>query len=314
MTIESLLRDVRPTGRADKIRGDLTAVRVVVGVPPTPADTAHLDPSTVRNGDPASTVVSNGIHGRRWIIGPAPVQADGSLYVRLPAKAPVFLETVNADEMAVGMHHDRWIFLNDGEPLGFGVATPTFNQFCGGCHGAYSGNPADAQGIFDLLTSASVTEATHDAKEVRKEPLDATQPAVFDQFSFRTNIEPVLDTKCATSGCHSNDDAAGGLDLSKDAGGTYTGPWSNTYESLMVLGSGSGGADEGAWQKEYVAERSARAIRSYLVEKIMDRELDAPRTLTKAGCKSAEVLTDDEKNLIVKWIDLGATYLGAVDP
>ncbi len=314
VTIESLLRDITPTSRVDKVRTDITGVRVVVGVPPNAEDMARPDAATVRNGDPESTRISNGIHGRRWTIGPAPAQADGSLYVRLPARAPVFLQAVNADSMAVGMNHDRWIFLNEGEPLGFGVATPTFDQFCGGCHGAYSGNPQDAIGEFDLLTSASVTLATHNEKEEKIDPIDATQPALFSYLSFDTDIQPLLDTKCATAACHDPASAAGGLDLSINGAGDYAGPWSNGYESLMALGTGSGSARSGAWQKAYVAEREARAIESYLVEKVMGRELQAPRALTGDDCTSAEVLGDDEKALLVRWIDLGATYLGTSAP
>ena len=42
--------------------------------------------------------------------------------------------------------------------------------------------------------------------------------------------------------------------------------------------------------------------------------LDAPRELTGDGCVADEVLTDTEKAALVRWIDLGATYLGTTAP
>ena len=312
--LESVLRDARPIGREGVIRDDIAALQAMFGTLLTPADAYPIDVSRVRNGDPASTRVSNGIHGRRWVVGPIPVEADGSALFWVPVEKQFFLQTINDDGMVVGMHFDRWQFLSKGEAFGNGVRPATYNTICGGCHGSYSGRPEEAFGGVDILTSASVTLATHIDPETRKAPFDASGPELERSVSFKSELQPLLDAKCATSGCHAGGAPAGGLELSADANGSYSGPWSNGYESLMKLGTGSGRGLAGPWQKEYVDERNARAINSHLIEKISDRELDAPRVLIRGGCQASSVLSEQDKQKIVLWIECGATYLGRDDP
>ncbi len=311
--LESVLRDARPTGRDGKIRTDISSLQIMFGETLSPLDAYPIDTSNVRNHDPASTRVSNGIHGRRWVATPVPIEADGSALFWMPAEEQFFLQTVNDDGMAVGMRFDRWQFLGDGEAFGNGVRPATYNTICGGCHGSFSGVPEESFGGVDLLTSASVTLATHIDDDTRREPFDATDRTLLRSVSFKSDLQPLLDEKCATSGCHVGAPPAGDLDLSADLAGAYAGPWSNNYESLMKLGTGSGMGLAGPWQKEYVDERNARAIHSYLAEKILDRELQAPRELTQGGCTAASALSEAQKGQIVLWIETGATYLGKGD-
>lgn len=312
--LESILRDARPTGRENKFRRDIANLQATFGALLTPRDAYPIDVSMVRNGDPASTRVSNGIHGRKWIVGPMPVEADGSALFWMPADQQFFLQTINEDSMAIGMRFDRWQFLTDGEAFGNGVRPATYDTICGGCHGSFTGVPEEAFGGVDILTSASVTLATHIDDDTRREPFDATDAALVRSVSFKSELAPLIDGKCATSGCHVGSPAAGGLDLSLNQGGAYAGPWSNNYESLLKLGTGSGMGIAGQWQKEYVDERNARAIHSYLAEKILDRELEAPRPLIRGGCQAPSVLSDAEKAKVILWIETGATYLGRDDP
>ncbi len=312
--LESVLRDARPIGRSGVIRKDIAALQAMFGSLLTPADALPLGPAVARNGDPASTRVSNGIHGRRWVMGPVPVEEDGSSLFWVPTDQQFFLQTINADGMAVGMHFDRWQFLSKGEAFGNGVRPATYDTICGGCHGSFSGKPEESFGGVDILTSASITMATHVDTETRRDPFDPTGPGFERVVSFKTELAPLLEDRCASAGCHASSAPAGGLDLSIDSGGAYAGPWSNNYESLMRLGTGSGRGEAGPWEKEYVDERSARAINSYLIEKVLDRELEAPRTLARAGCRAPAVLSDEEKAKLVLWVECGATYLGRDDP
>lgn len=306
-TLESILRDNRPVGRTAMIRPDLSALRVVFGDAASPRDAAHLAPERVRNGDPASTRVSNGIHGRRWASEPIPIERDGSVYFRLPSLRSFYLQALNPQGMSVGMQYDRWLFLNEREAFGNGVATRTFDAVCGGCHGSLSGEPAEAFGNVDVVSSPSVTLATHEGPETRRAPRPVPE---IDSISFRRELGPLLEARCGTSVCHAAPTPAGGLDLSATT--PYAGPWSNAYESLMRLGDGSGAPGPG--QKEYVDERDARAARSFLVELLRQEELEAPRGLRPGNCAAAQVLNATEKARVVLWIELGATFLDPEDP
>lgn len=311
-TLESLLRDNRPVARGPLLRRDIKALRAVFTEPLSPEEAARLPTEWVRNRDPASTHLSNGVHGHRWSVGPIPVEADGSVYFTLPTRKPFLLQTLNEEGMAVGMQYDRWLFLEEGEAFGNGVASHTYDTVCGGCHGAMNGEPETAFGGVDVLSSASVTLATHVDAETRRPPTD-TRP-LERASSFQRDLAPLLEARCATAGCHATQQPAGGLDLSLTAGGTYAGPWSNNYESLMKLGAGSGTERAGAWRREYVDERDGRAETSYLIEKLLDRELAAPRGLTRGGCQAASALSRDEKSLFILWVDTGAAFLGRDDP
>ncbi len=309
-TLETILRDNRPIGRARMVIPEIAGLRAVFAAPTVNEDWLRLE-TPARNGDPWSTRVSNGVHGRRYAIGPVPIESDGSVYFRLPAMEPFFLQNVDGAAMAIGAFADRWQFLGDGEAFGNGVARPTYDRVCGGCHGSYDGGSERGFAGFDTITSASATLATHESAERRKSPLDATRPEWRRQVSFKGRLQALLEDRCVR--CHGASAPAAGLDLSATSAGRYAGPWSNGYESLHRLGTGSGSARAGAWQREYVDEREARARRSHLIEKIYDRELDAPRALVRGGCRAAEVLDEDAKAELVLWVDLGATYLAPGD-
>jgi len=77
------------------------------------------------------------------------------------------------------------------------------------------------------------------------------------------------------------------------------------YEALMAFGPGSNGG------KRYVDERGASARGSYLIEKILGRELEAPRVLDfRCPPDGAAVppLDPDVIAAMIRWIDLGAVY------
>lgn len=130
---------------------------------------------------------------------------------------------------------------------------------------------------------------------------------------FRRDVQPLLDRHCVA--CHSGPEAAAGLSLT----GEETAYYSNSYESLMHLED-----PESGWygRKKYVSERDGLAVESYLIEKVYGRELEAPRPLSgdaphpspgllAARGIEAAPLDDADRLLLVRWIDLGASFLGA---
>ena len=56
-------------------------------------------------------------------------------------------------------------------------------------------------------------------------------------------------------------------------------------------------------------ERGSSARRSALIERLYGRELDAPQVLNGA-CLGEPPLSDDERLLFVRWVELGAVYRG----
>ena len=119
------------------------------------------------------------------------------------------------------------------------------------------------------------------------------------------DIQPILDRRCVS--CHGGlGEPEGRLDLRGDRAA----PWTVSYRSLHVLqepGSGNHG------RKRYVDERQALSSSSYLIEKLTGRELEAPQELDTPGVRhpKKDGLTPDELLTLIRWIDLGAAFLGA---
>ena len=81
-------------------KGEIKKVRFVQGIPPRKA----------------SSVVEN------RILGEAPVEADGSFFVRVPADTPFYIQTLNAHGQPLQTMH-RWIWVRKGT-----------SRSCIGCH------------------------------------------------------------------------------------------------------------------------------------------------------------------------------------
>ena len=81
--------------------------------------------------------------------------------------------------------------------------------------------------------------------------------------------------------------------------------YDRAYEALQAFGAGSGGG------KRYVDERGASARRSYLMEKLLGRELEAPHALT-GPCPppgaTVPRLGAHELAAFARWLDAGAIY------
>ena len=285
-TLEAIMSYLAPAG-PKTIRDDLVAMRLVESVPMTPDALA-------------AAPLGLGSHGRTRVLAEVPL-AGGSVYADVPADVPFRVQFLDADGMAVGAQHNRWIHVAPGETFPGGVMPELFPVLCAGCHGALSGAPSGAAApVPDVITMASVTLATYAGLDPRAPlaPIDATAGRV--DVDFRRDVEPILARSCAGAGCHSGADPAGGLDLVP-----VPTTWFDTaYEALLRPGGGSAGG------RAYVDEAGTSAYGSYLIERIYGRELGAPRLLNGA-CPGDPVLTAEERRTMVRWIDLGALYRGA---
>ena len=280
-------------------------VRVILVVPLNPDDITTVDSDSVRNRDPASTNLSNGIHTLKIIACEVPLPEDGSFYVELPSRLPYYFQTLNADRMAVRTF-DKLLCTVPGEKVKLSVPRHLYPMMCAGCHGSTSGRREDVLRRPDIVTSASKVWATWDAeKQKKKVPINYQRVTKsLSGVDFVRDIQPILDRKC--SSCHSGAEPAAGLSLTAKPTRYYT----DAYETLMQLDD----SDSGNYgQKAYVDERNAQAINSYLIEKLYGRELKAPRELEgDIPHPREDPLTDQERLIFSRWIDIGAPFKGFV--
>jgi len=260
--LESIFTSLEPRG-PKTLRDDLVYARLIESVPLTPKDLAEGP-------------ISIGKHGRSRILGEVAL-AGGSLNVEVPAHVPFRVQTLNAEHMAVGAQHARFIDVFPGETFPGGVSPKLYPSLCAGCHGALSGKPADVfSPLPDLITAASVTLATHDKLDPRR-PLPPTKLGAPIEIDFRRDVAPLIARSCV--GCHATFAAR------------PTKSFDTMYETLVT----------------YVDEVGSSAYNSALVERILGRELGAPQP--NAGqCVGDPPLSPVERLTIIRWIDLGAVY------
>ena len=306
--LQSFLTSFAPVGERHLRDGDLAWVRIVQQLPVTEADLRPADPSDGPDRDPFATPVSLGVHQRQLVLSEIPIEPDGSFYARVPPEVPLLVQGLDADRMAVHSM-SRWFYLHPGEKLTFSIPRSIFPLRCAGCHGSLTGDRADALGAPDVVSAASRVIATWDpVLGARRAP----QPPAPVAVDFRRDVQPILDRSCVP--CHAATDEAGvGLDL-RDLPSLRDGPWSRAYTSLHALEDPASGDHS---RKRYLDERQGLSTRSYLIEKLTGRELEAPRALDTPGRPHPEPgsrvapLTPDELLTLTRWIDLGATFLGA---
>jgi hypothetical protein len=212
--------------------------------------------------------------------------AGGSVYARVPSDRPFRLQLLDADRLAVGAQHNRWLHVAPGETFPGGVDPALYPALCSGCHGGLSGDRADTGGpVPDAVTAASMTLATHRDLDPRR-PLPPTPIGAPLTIDYRASIAPLVARSCAAA-CHGGDAPAGGLDLSARPAPRFD----TAYLALQA----------------HLEPGSAR--QSPLAERVLGRELDAPAPLT-GRCPGEPVLTAEERLALTRWIDLGATYRG----
>lgn len=324
LLIDAILADPSPVGKhvaydRDPVTGHpvpplerVRYVRMVEAVPMDPASAAALDVTRVRNGDPQSTRVSNGIHPAKRLVAEAPLEPDGSVSFRLPSNTPLLIQSLNADRMAL-RQEARVYFFVPNEPFTISPAPSETFQTCAACMGAMSGRPERLFGPPTAFTGQGEVEAI--ARYGGEPPGLGLVREERPTIDFARDLQPVLDRHCAA--CHGGARPAAGLTLSGEAT-TY---YSASYESLMQLEDPASG-----WfgRKRYVSERDGLAIESYLTEKLYGKELKAPRALSgdaphpspalfRAQGLVPAPLSDAQRLLFVRWMDFGATFRGPQD-
>jgi hypothetical protein len=217
----------------------------------------------------------------RSVIAEVPLEEDGSFYVEVPSEMSFDMQSLNAEGMALRFPH-RWLYCHPGEKHTLSIPRTLFAQTCSGCHGGFTGRPADTLRRPDVITSASRTLAQWDPERHRQRlPANYSGgegPRIIT-IDFERDLRPILENRC--TGCHSEQKLAADLDLSGNG----------AFENL----------------RRFVEHCESLAIKSYLIEKLYGRELHAPRKLAGDVPHPAESpLSKEELQTFIRWIDLGA--------
>ncbi len=220
---------------------------------------------------------------RRRMLGEVPVAADGSFNIEVPANTPIELQIL--DDQGMALRRCGWIWAKNHEPRG-----------CIGCHEDGELTPENV--MVEALKGPSV-----------KLTLPPERRRTVD---FRRDVMPILAAKCAD--CHSEWDSPIRLtkDLSPVSHEGRAGRFNLSYESLLQ------GAENG--NGRYVHASGART--SPLVWTLYGRNTSRPwdgsaragEAVSKMPPDGSPALTDEERQTLVEWVDLGALWDGMAAP
>jgi len=144
------------------------------------------------------------------ILGTVPVEADGSMFIEVPALRPLFFVALDKDDLAV-KRMQSFVSVMPGETTS-----------CSGCH--------------EDRTDTARFKPTLLA--LRKPPARITPiEGVPDVCDFPRDIQPILDKHCVR--CHNWKDYTGGVVLSGDHGPMY----SHAYATLLARNQVTHGRD-----------------------------------------------------------------------
>lgn len=246
-------------------RGTAQKVRVLQGIPrKTGGNNPSLQPSV---NVPQLAV--------RRVLSEAPIAADGSFNVEVPANVPIQLQLL--DERGLSLRSCGWIWTRNHEAQG-----------CIGCHEDPELTPTNLQ--VDALKEETVSLA---AGRPKRETVD-----------FRRDVMPILAKKCA--GCHEAQGSAPRLDSALAP--------KTVYETLLAR---EADGDKRAPRWKYVEPGKARTspllwhVFGVNTSRPWDGAVDARLAKAIPPDKSPP-LSAEEKAILIRWIDMGATWQSAV--
>ncbi len=205
---------------------------------------------------------------RQKILGYADVEADGSFRVTVPADTSLTLHVVDENRRSFKVK-ENWLQVRPGE-----------NKTCNGCHSPRRGDPQR------LATESIALNRT----------ASSLSPPNIPVIDFVRDIQSIFDAKCIS--CHVTQAGlsgpAGDLDLTQDLSGAG---FIMSYDQLVDNMNGSG------------LVRVGESRQSHLIERLFHEELRAEKDIPVLDSNNhAAMLTSDEREIIVEWVDLGAQF------
>ncbi len=215
---------------------------------------------------------------KRAFLGYAPVQADGSFKIEVPADTPISFATL--DEHGRGFVVKRtWLYVRPGENV---------NQ-CTGCH-------TDRERVTDPPTNPFPMADALPATNLNLDPVD------FEVINYVDHIAPIVDAKCLS--CHHVTVIAEGDTLPAPAG-LDLGAAPDTLETGAIFPRGYTNLSGDSEHLETQVVRPGFPRRSLLIdatEGLGNREGSGRHP------DGANALTDRERELFRLWVMLGAQY------
>jgi hypothetical protein len=186
------------TSPATLPKGAVKRVRVLEGLPATPIPSHKV----VEGKSAEPPVIAELPSLQRRFIGEAPVEADGSFNLHVPADIPIELQILDADGLALASC--SWIWIKNNEPHG-----------CIGCH-------EDPELVPENRLVAAIAKPSIEL---------ILPPERRRSVDFSHDVKPVLQTRCVT--CHKTGGAKPLLDMSQDPAGTAA---EGLYRALLDRG------------------------------------------------------------------------------
>ena len=206
----------------------------------------------------------------RRLLGEAPVEPDGSFHIDVPANVPVQLQLLGNDGLALASCD--WIWVKNREYRG-----------CIGCHEDPELTPENQ---FVQAVARPANQLTLPPERRRS-------------VTFRQQVLPILQARC--SECHGESAEGPAFGALADEAGAWT-----AYQTL--LGRQGGEASKSA---AVVVPGNARASR--MIWQLFGRDTsptgsEGADNLVFIAPGHVELLTDEERQVFVEWIDLGAQW------
>jgi hypothetical protein len=226
--------------------------------------------------------------GATRIIGTVPVEPDGSAHFKVPAGIDLYFQALDKDFRGIQRMRTHVEF-GRGE-----------KRSCVGCH----------------ETRGDMAQALRMGQALEKPAAQPREPFWGDStfISYREMVQPVFEKKCVK--CHGADNPKGGIDLTATKGERG---YMQSYRSLFGLGQGqpipkswyrAKPRDQETW--DVMNEKVAFFLNETRGEITRPKQFGSP--VAPLGKKLAEdpkhrkLLTDDEMELIMTWLDIRAPY------
>ena len=293
----------------DGSQGEAKWLRILEAVP-LPIDSR-------RRGGP----IGNTNLEKQRVVGYAPIRADGSFSVEVPANRSLHMQTLDQHGMML-VNQITWVQVMPGE-----------QRLCTGCHDSHDRdriiNDLQIQldkSVYNSAQGRQYNAGFHNAVNVMNH--EAARSDTVDFFDkLRPNrsntVQAAFERQCVS--CHGSSAPAGGLRLAN-----LPGDLSNIDEVTSVyeqLTDGDGYLTASGNRRDYVTDDGAR--RSPLMWVLFNRQLNDPSNsdFRPLSYDHSQLWTRDGSGLIapflpanrdlltlIEWIDAGTQYSNTVDP
>ena len=310
-TIDGQLRPQASYVNMDGSLGQAKYLRVLEAVP------------LPRDGNKRGAAIGATSFEKQRVIGYAPIQADGSFSVEVPANRSLHMQTLDQFGMML-VNQLTWVQVMPGE-----------KRLCTGCHDSHDRDKVindlhvtGTQQVFNVSKGTTYAAGFNNAYNVLSHPAARKDTVdVFDRArTSRTNtIQAIFDNRCVS--CHGGASAAGGLILelqpsdfgtpSPNSTGTTT-----VYDTLTVANRYRSKTNQ---RIPYITENGAR--RSPLMWVLFNQQLNDPASpdFRAMSYDHTALWSKDQYNridpflpanrdllTIIEWLDMGTQFSNTV--